>query len=157
MSTKLTTSPIAGFPMLDSKSLELRQHIEVFRNNQTQRLLDGLARLGFDKITSTHVNFLGALDCADNKAADIARRLNLTRQAVHKIVREIETLGFITTVQNPELKNSKLIRFTAKGEELISAARRLYAELDTLVDQHFNEKNYQSLLDFLVADISEDT
>lgn len=154
MSTKLTKSPIAGLPLLDSKSLELRQHIEVFREKQTHWLLSRLAQLGFDNVTSTHMNFLGALDCADNKAADIARRLNMTRQAVHKIVREIETLGYITTVRNPESKNSKLIRFTAKGEKLISAVRKLFAELDTHIEQQFNESNYQNLLKFLAADVS---
>jgi DNA-binding MarR family transcriptional regulator len=119
--------------MLDSTALRLSQGLESFRGKQVQWLLHGLAARGFADLNPTYVSFLGVLDCADNFAAEIARRLNVTRQAVHKTVKELETLGYVSTAPNETMRNSRVIRITEHGEALIAEARMMFAKLDELV------------------------
>ncbi|WP_341366016.1 MarR family winged helix-turn-helix transcriptional regulator [Yoonia sp. BS5-3] len=155
MSTTITTSPQAGTALVDSQALTLWQAIAAYQTRQTAWLINGLAEKGFADLTSTHVAFIAALDCADNMASEIARRLNISRQAVHKTVRELTALGYVTTAQNPALRNSKVIQITEQGEHLIAAARHMFAELDNALTAKIDAADLQKLLDVLTDRPSE--
>ena len=84
---------------------------------------------GFDGITPAHVNFIGSLDCGVTQSSEVARRLGVSRQAVHKMARELTSQGVIQLVPHPERGNQKVIRFTDNGAELISKMRRHLARM----------------------------
>lgn len=151
MSTKVTTSPIADLIMVDSAALRLSQSIASYQARQVEWLLTGLLERGFADLNATHLGFISVMDCADNIASEIARRLNISRQAVHKTLRELEDLGYVETAPNPKQRNSRVIRFTAKGETLIAAARQMFAELDTHIDTHLSPDQHSALIELLAA------
>ncbi|WP_162946889.1 MarR family winged helix-turn-helix transcriptional regulator [Ruegeria sp. EL01] len=131
MSTKLTRkSPRAGYEMLESRSLSLLYEMDSFQERILDRLVERLCSEGFAGIKRSQITFLAALDCDANHAANVARRLNISRQAVHKTVRELEAAGWLETFQNPNLQNQKAIHFTVEGERMVSFARRFFFDLD---------------------------
>jgi len=136
LSSKFTTSP-GGYEMAESRSLRLTFALERFQDWLIGRLGHALQSDGFDDMTAARLSFLGALDCGENHASAVARRMQITRQAVHKTVRELEGLGWLTTRPDPERGNQRVIVFTEEGERLIARARAHFAALDDRLSAHF--------------------
>lgn len=138
MSTEFTTSP-AGYQMADSQSLRLTFALDRFQQWIIGHLVGALAEDGFGDMTAARLGFLGALDCGENHASAVARRLQITRQAVHKTVHELERLGWLTTRPDTRRQNQRVIVFTPEGERLIARARWHFARLDDQLNWHFSD------------------
>ncbi|MBL4756827.1 MAG: MarR family transcriptional regulator [Rhizobiales bacterium] len=153
MSTKLTKiSPAAGYDLVDSHALALTQATEKFRERILAWLLLRLREDGFDGIKASQLSFLGSLDCGVNFAAELARGLGISRQAVHKTVRELEGEGWLATRPHEELGNKRVIVFTQEGERMMSCARTHFLTLDTLLEQKFGDERLAEFHDFLDFD-----
>lgn len=152
MSTKFTKkSPQAGFDLVDSHSLALTQATESFRKKIVDWLLLKLSEDGFGELTASQLEFLGSLDCGPNHAAELARGLEISRQAVHKTVRELEKEGWLYTKPDEQMGNQRMIQFTTQGERMMSLARAHFLELDSRLIGHFGKDDLvrlNQLLDF---------
>jgi len=129
LSTELPTSP-HGFTLVESESLALARELAALEVRMKAWLMGRLRDEGFTTISEAQLVFLGELDCGVNHAAELARRLGISRQAIHKSVRDLSSLGLLETASHPELGNQRIIRFTLEGERLISRARAHFAMLD---------------------------
>ena len=125
----MTTSP-HGFDLADSGSLALIHALNGFQARLLDWMVGELLAEGFEGLTGTMLAFLGQLDCGDNHAAALARRLGVSRQAIHKQVRELEAMGWLETRPHPEKGNQRVIVFTAEGERMMSVTRARFAALD---------------------------
>ena len=150
MSTILTRkSPTAGYDLVDSHALSLTLATESFRDGMVTWLISKLRNDGFDGLKASQLTFLGSLDCGANFAAELARTLRISRQAVHKTVRELEGAGWLATRPDDTLGNQRVIVFTEEGERMMSRARAHFLTLDGLLVQKFGEKRLRELLDML--------
>jgi DNA-binding MarR family transcriptional regulator len=152
MSTKLTRkSPVAGYELVDSHSLALTLATETFRGRMVGWLLTQLKKDGFEGLKANQLTFLGSLDCGENFAAGLARTLGISRQAVHKTIRELEGAGWLETRPDDKLGNQRVIVFTEEGERMMTRAREYFLVLDTLLLQQYGEgilADLQKLLNF---------
>lgn len=97
--------------------------VEVFR-------LNGLLISTADKlvakfgITGARWQVMGALVQTGGleTVSRLARDMGLTRQSVQRVVNEMVNDGLLTFEDNPHHKRSKLIRMTAEGEKVFTAA-----------------------------------
>ena len=150
MSTKLTRkSPNAGYDLVDSHALSLVQATETFRNNMVGWLLSKLREDGFSDLKASQLTFLGSLDCGANFASELARTLQISRQAVHKTVRDLERAGWLETRQDEARGNQRMIAFTNEGERMMSCARRHFLNLDDLLKQEFGAERLVELQEVL--------
>ena len=133
MSTKVTTSP-HGFDLADSGSLSLIHAIGGFQARLLDWLVAELRDQGFEGLNGTMLTFLGSLDCGENHASALARTLGISRQAIHKQVRELEAFGWLRTTPHPDKGNQRVILFTAEGERMMSVARNRFAALDAKLE-----------------------
>ena len=122
---------------MDSNSLALLLATGEFQTRLTTWLLDRLHKDGFGTLTASQLSFLGGLDCGQNYASELARGLGITRQAVHKTVRDLEQCGWLATKPDEHLGNQRVIVFTTEGERMMAAARLHFLELDTSLEQEF--------------------
>lgn len=125
MSTRFTERGVA---LVDSVSLQL-----VLRSAQISDLAGvliakRLACLGYEGLSSSHLNFLGAMDCGVNFGSDIARRLGVSRQMVAKTVKHLCSLEYLE--QQEGQGRQKEIHFTVRGENLMADARKVIATFD---------------------------
>lgn len=131
MSTKMTTSATSPtYEMADSRSLKLVHLVSNFERRVQKWLVELLHGKGFTGLTQSQLSFLGALDCGPNNASQIANDLGITRQAVHKTVKELEILGWLRSEADPIRRNQRIITFTDEGERMMSEARALFKQLD---------------------------
>lgn len=153
MSTKFTRkSPLVGYDLADSHALALAQTTELFRDKMVKWLLLKLAEDGFDELKANQLTFLGSLDCGANYASELARALGITRQAIHKTVRDLEKAGWLATKPNDQLGNQRAITFTAEGECMMSCARSHFLELDAILIEQFGKANLATLDRLLAFD-----
>ena len=102
--------------------------LEVFKLNG--RLLSAgdqlVASLG---LTSARWQVLGAIAFADapQPVANIARNMGLTRQAVQRVVNELEAEGFLTFAPNPHHARAKLVVLSKSGAKSFQAAAKRQA------------------------------
>ena len=131
MSTKLTTkSKPPAYEMADSLSLKLVHVTTDFERRAQRWMINLLHDRGFIDLTQSQLSFLGALDCGPNSASQIANDLGITRQAVHKTVKELEACGWLASTVDPIRRNQRTITFTDEGERMMSEARALFKQLD---------------------------
>jgi len=116
--------------MVESRTLQLVNACRGFQQRVAAALAAALARRGYEGIGPAQLGFLAELDCGPNHAAELARRTGVSRQAVHKTVRELEALGVLAIADDPGLRNQKVILFTPAGERLIADCRSILAEMD---------------------------
>ncbi|MGB7240721.1 MAG: MarR family winged helix-turn-helix transcriptional regulator [Sulfitobacter sp.] len=157
MSTRLTkTSAIAGYDLVDSHALAFTQATESFRERIIVWLLSKLWKDGFEGLKANQLVFLGSLDCGVNFASELARTLGISRQAVHKTVRELEDADWLATRPDAARGNQRVIVFTKEGERMMSHARAHFLTLDTLLMQKFGKERLAELLDLLSLDPNAD-
>ncbi len=154
MSTKLTTSPRGGYALVDSRSLKLVRQMAEFQDQITNWLIAQLRIDGFATLSARQLTFLGQLDCGVNHAAELARHLRVSRQAVHKSVAELAREGWLETTAHPDFGNQKIIRFTDEGERMMACARQHFATLDGLLENRLGSAGWQ-VLDGLFAVFSD--
>jgi DNA-binding MarR family transcriptional regulator len=82
----------------------------------------------------SHWLLLDALTDPYMTVARAARRMGLSRQAVQKTANELDELGCIEFVENPDHKTSPLIHVTDIGVEL---RERLHRRAETSNDRYF--------------------
>lgn len=99
--------------------------LEIFRLNG--RLLAAGDRLVADAgLTSARWQVLGAIHYAGEPqtVSWLARSMGLTRQAVQRIVNELEAEGLVMFRVNPAHRRAQLITLTRKGQTAYAAADR---------------------------------
>jgi DNA-binding MarR family transcriptional regulator len=80
-------------------------------------------------LTSARWQVLGALafSGAAQPVAHIARSMGLTRQAVQRVVNELEAEGFLTFAPNPHHQRAKLVALSKSGAKAFQAASERHA------------------------------
>ena len=121
----------------------------MFQERMVAWLISCLSDDGFDGLKANQLTFLGSLDCGVNYAAALARSLGISRQAVHKTVKEMEKYGWLATRPDETLKNQRVIVFTAEGERMMARAREYFLELDDQLIQKFGQENLAELQNLL--------
>jgi DNA-binding MarR family transcriptional regulator len=156
MSTKFTTrddSP--AYEMAESRSLKLVHLTSDFERRAQKWLVGLLHRQGFANLTQSQLSFLGALDCGPNSASKIANDLGITRQAVHKTVKELEACGWLTSGADPIRRNQRIISFTDEGERMMSEARALFKQLDERLFAGWDAQHIEAVFALLQSSLEE--
>ena len=129
-STKLTKKSGPSLPMVESKTLKLAFALTRLQKNLADYLSRALIAKGHKAASPPVLNFLSELECGENHASEIARRLGVSRQMVSKTVADLAKLGLLQVAPDPALGNQKIITFSPNGERLMADARRVLADLD---------------------------
>jgi DNA-binding MarR family transcriptional regulator len=77
---------------------------------------------------------------------DLAVRAKVTKQAMSKVIKELQELGYISSKTDPQDKRSTIFRLTSKGNSFIMCARETVGELMDEYRKLLGKKNFDSLL-----------
>jgi DNA-binding MarR family transcriptional regulator len=133
---------LSMFPVADSVADLIA---ETFRVNG--RLLSAADALVADLgLTAARLQVLGAIAVSPVAlpVAHIARNLGLTRQAVQRLVDEMERDSLVRFEANPHHQRAKLVLLTASGRDAYDAAMKHQASLARKLTQGLTVKQIRS-------------
>lgn len=115
-------------------------------------VLNMMAGRGHTKLTPAHIAFLANLDCGETHASAVARRMGVSRQAIYRTIRELQTLRILTLVDNPEKGNQKLIRMTPHGTKVVADACVCLSAVENALRERIGSKDFDRLSGILRKD-----
>jgi DNA-binding MarR family transcriptional regulator len=99
-----------------------RQVLAIHRDFQSRALAE-LRRRGHGALSPALIGLLPHLDTGGTRVVDAARRAGISKQAVAKLVRELEALGYVARAPDLADGRAALVTFTARGQELLADIR----------------------------------
>jgi DNA-binding MarR family transcriptional regulator len=87
-----------------------------------ESMQNGLVQAGFQPRTRTQTMILVNVSNGITRAAELARVLGVSRQAIQQQINELERDGLVTQMPDPTDRRANRIVFSERGAELIQAA-----------------------------------
>lgn len=115
-------------------------------------LIDWMHANGSPELTRSSSMIFSYLDPEGSRPADLARRIGISRQAVHRTISEMVELGLVSLVPDPTDQRAKLVILTTLGRERIILARRVLAELERELEARIGSKRMAGLREALAID-----
>ncbi|MFQ1001977.1 MarR family winged helix-turn-helix transcriptional regulator [Modestobacter sp. SSW1-42] len=94
------------------------------------RSRDLLEQEGWPRLSPAQPLLFAVLDEGGTPPAELARRLGNSRQATGQLIDGLHRLGLVELVDNPRRRGGRLVRYSARGQELRAAAYRILTELE---------------------------
>ena len=85
------------------------------------RIVDGVIESGFE-IRAAHSGVFAHIDVEGTRLTELARRANVTPQAMGELVDDLERMGYVTRVPDPTDRRAKLVTLTPTGMACVEAA-----------------------------------
>lgn len=106
-----------------------------------------------------HNAVFATLQLEGSRAADMAARAGITRQSMGEVVRDLERLGLVETVPDPEDGRARIVRYTKAGLVSAQAGYDRIIELDEKIAKVLGPQAYEVLrnaLEQIPALVAED-
>ena len=104
-----------------------------------------LGKLGYPEIRPAHGCVFGNMRPHGVRLTDIAERSRITKQSVGEIVTNLEELGYVERVPDPEDKRAKLVRLTKQGQIVQDAAFEIFADIEAEWAERIGKKKVAAL------------
>lgn len=139
---KAGTSPY-GPPLIGAL---LRMSVETVR----ERMLERLHERGFDDLAPAHLIVLQYPGPEGLRPSDLAARLRMSKQAVNYLLGELERLGYIERLPDPNDLRSRRISVTKRGDAIARVIREAVAEVEAEWTEKLGARRFAELRSLLV-------
>jgi DNA-binding MarR family transcriptional regulator len=112
-------------------------------------LHERLAAVGHPDARPAHGFALQAIGPDGATTSELGRRLGVTKQAAAKTVTALERLGYVATAPAPGDGRARLVRRTARGEELLTLSAEIFTTLRAEWAAQLGEERMQQMEDDL--------
>jgi len=96
----------------------------------SEQLHERFAERGHPEVRAPHGNVFQYLDDAGTRVSVLAQRAQITKQSMAELVAHLERHGYVERTPDPDDRRAKLVRATARGEEVYAIAREFVAEME---------------------------
>jgi DNA-binding MarR family transcriptional regulator len=98
-------------------------------------------------LRQSHTNLFPHIDFEHGtRLTDLARRLNVSKQAVGQLVEELEGEGLLERVADPDDKRARRVRFTARGMQAMQHGLSVLAGLEAELVARLGKSRAAALL-----------
>jgi DNA-binding MarR family transcriptional regulator len=111
-----------------------------------------LAAEGRPTLTHAHSMVFATIDTDGTGQAELARRIGVTRQAVHQSVSELADLGLVTLTPDPADGRAKIVELTQAGRANVAAAIATFARIEEELAARIGREAIDGLRAALVAE-----
>lgn len=80
-----------------------------------KRVLEVLAAAGYGNFTLSQMTITRNLDVGGTRATEIAKRAGITKQSVGELIGQLEEIGLIERIPDPDDKRARIVHFTPTG------------------------------------------
>jgi DNA-binding MarR family transcriptional regulator len=103
-------------------------------------------------ISDSEAHMLGTINIREMTVAEVARKMNISRQGAHKCAKKLIDNGYIMLKSVEGNNRDKLIVLTEKGEEYCTEMLVLKKQVEEEIIKKLGIKNIEFLKDFLRKD-----
>jgi DNA-binding MarR family transcriptional regulator len=120
------------------------------RDAVSDDLYGGLGEMGYGDIRPAHGCVFGFIERGGGvRLTALADRSGLTKQAVGEAVADLERLGYVERVADPDDGRAKIIRLTQRGVEAAAAAEEIFARIERGFAAEVGEERFVEFRDTL--------
>ena len=117
-----------------------------------ESLQNGLQQAGYAPRTRTQTMILINISDGITRAAELARVLGVSRQAIQQQINELEREELVTQIPDPNDRRANRIVFSEKGAELINAALATLRQAEQALAMRLGYETVSKLRRALMAD-----
>jgi DNA-binding MarR family transcriptional regulator len=122
-----------------------------------QEVFRRMREAGFHDVREGHGSVFGFIDLENgSRLTELAERSRLTKQAVGEAVAELEQMGYVQRVPDPEDGRAKIIRLTPRGLDACLTGRRLFAGIEAEWAERFGEEPVAAMREVAERIVAED-
>ena len=131
--------------MIERTQYPLIALLQDVQRQMADELHERLGKLGYDEIRPAHGCVFGNMRPHGVRLTDIAERARITKQSVGEIVTNLEELGFVERVADPDDKRAKLVRLTPRGQEVQNAAFNTFDQIEAEWAERIGERKVAAM------------
>lgn len=117
-----------------------------------ERVLRGAKRNGYARVTPAMNRLFAHMGHRPVSLSELARRLTVSRQAVHQLAREAERLGLVEFVASPHDARVRLLQFSAEGRAMSASAAEELRSIEDELREGLGEEDFAALRRILARD-----
>jgi DNA-binding MarR family transcriptional regulator len=136
-------------PSTDRPGFELPLRLLLGFRTLVDELHAQLAREGHPGVRPVHGFALQAIGPGGTTAAELGRRLGVSKQAAGKTIDALQQLGYAERGDDPADARRKMVTLTARGSDCLVRSARIFEELRGGWAQVLGEKRLRALEDDL--------
>ena len=110
-----------------------------------REIMKGVKRSEYAFLTEAQSHLLATMAGKPTSMAELARRLAISRQAVHKTVAELARRGILEIQDDPDRGNAKRIVYTERGRQVNRAGAAIIERLEERIAERIGREELQTL------------
>ena len=114
-----------------------------------QQIVTGVLAAGYDDITAAHIGMFRHPSLDGQRPTQLADQLQITKQSVNDLLGHLERVGYITRQPEPADRRARVVRLTAKGQQLEQTIRDNAQAADLQIAGLLGTRRYTQLCDAL--------
>jgi DNA-binding MarR family transcriptional regulator len=126
-------------------SNNLARLLREFSRDFERRIWQGLKARGYADVRPSHSAVFANLGLGAVRVTELAERAQVTQQAMGKMLKELERMGYIARDTDSGDKRAKEIRLTERGVQLAADSLEVVAEVRKRYASKIGEQDLQSL------------
>jgi len=103
------------------------------------------------QLRPSHTNLFPHLDFEGVRITELARRLDISKQAVSQTIAELELMDVVETIPDPSDGRARLARFTNKGKLAIMQGLGILRGIETDIEREIGKAKFEALHEALLA------
>lgn len=103
------------------------------------------------RLRQSHTNLFPHLDFDGVRITELARRLDVSKQAVSQTIAELELMDVVETIPDPSDGRARLARFTDKGKAAILQGLSVLRDIEVEIERSIGKSKFEALHDALIA------
>lgn len=112
------------------------------------QIVDGVVGAGYPQ-KPAHSAVFAQIDPEGSRLTNLARRANMSPQAMGELVDELEQLGYVVRRPDPTDRRAKLIVLTTKGHACIAAGIATIEGIEQRLTDRLGERGHRQLRSLL--------
>lgn len=133
-------------------SANLKQSLLARSDWFAREIMKGVRASEHAYITPAQSRLLAHMGGKPMSMAELARRLAISRQAVHRTVGELVRRGILEVLDDPQRRNSKRVAYTERGRHVNRIGAQIIAEIEQRLARKLGARRVEMLRDLLDAD-----
>jgi DNA-binding MarR family transcriptional regulator len=105
---------------------------------------------GHEDVKIAHVPVLMNIDVDGTTNNELAKRTKVSKQAMSKVIRELQVMGYIKATEYKDDKRSVTLTLTEKGKKLVLNSRKRMMDFHQELNELLGEKKFIAMTDQLL-------